>query len=98
MRRYLVAAALAALSLAPWTANHASAQIITLTADLSGSNETPAPGLLTGSFGFAVVRLDTGAKSWSWDVDVFNLPSGLTNAHIHVAGAGVAARRYIWRR
>ena len=71
-------------------AGTAQAQVITLTAELSGTQETPAPGLLSGSFGFAVVVLDVGAKSWSWDVDVFNLPSGVNNAHFHVGGPGVA--------
>jgi hypothetical protein len=71
-------------------AGTARGQIITLTAELSGANETPAPGVLTGSFGFAVVRLDLADRSWDWVVDVFNMPSGINNAHFHVGGHGVA--------
>lgn len=70
--------------------SQAQAQVINLRADLSGGNETPAPGVLTGSFGFAVVVLDVGAKSWSWTIDVFNLPSGTSNAHFHVGAPGLA--------
>jgi hypothetical protein len=83
----VVAAALLVSSLG--TA-HAQAQIITLTAEMSGNQETPAPGILTGAFGFAVVRLDVGAKSWDWTIDAFNVPSGVNNAHFHVGGPGIA--------
>ena len=68
----------------------AQAQRITLTAELSGASETPAPGILTGSYGFAVVVVDIPAQSVSWVVDVFNMPSGTNNAHIHVGGPGIA--------
>ena len=68
----------------------AQAQVITLTAELSGSNETPAPGILTGSFGFATVVVDIPTQTVSWTVDVFNMPSGTNNAHIHVGGPGIA--------
>jgi hypothetical protein len=68
----------------------AQAQVITLTAELSGTNETPAPGILTGSFGFATVVVNIPTQTVSWTVDVFNMPSGTTNAHIHVGGPGVA--------
>jgi hypothetical protein len=89
MRRYVLGISLLAalVTLAP---TPAAAQVITLTAELNGASETPAPGLLSGSFGFAVVVLDVGEKSWRWDVDVFNMPSGTTNAHFHVGGPGVA--------
>jgi CHRD domain-containing protein len=66
----------------------ASAQTFTLTATLLGSNETPAPGLNTGAFGNATVTVDMGARTVSWVVDVFNLPSGVTAGHIHVGGPG----------
>jgi hypothetical protein len=68
----------------------AQAQRITLTAELSGANETPAPGILTGAFGFAVVIVDIPTTTVSWTVDVFNMPSGTNNAHIHVGGPGIA--------
>jgi hypothetical protein len=88
MRRVLIT--LAATVLLLNVAATAQGQTITLTAELSGAEETPAPGVLTGSFGFAVVRLDVAAKSWDWTIDVFNMPSGTTNAHFHVGGKGLA--------
>ena len=88
MRRVLVTVAAVLLMLN--VAGTAQGQVLTLTAELSGANETPAPGVLTGAFGFAVVRLDVGAKSWDWVVDVFNMPSGTNNAHFHVGGPGLA--------
>ena len=88
MRRVLVTVAAVLLMLN--VAGTAQGQVLTLTAELSGANETPAPGVLTGAFGFAVVRLDVGARSWDWVVDVFNMPSGTNNAHFHVGGPGLA--------
>ena len=89
MRRVVLAAAAAAM-IVMGTASAARAQTFTLTAHLSGANETPAPGLLTGAYGFATVIVDLGARSVSWDVEVVNMPSGTNNAHIHVGGPGVA--------
>lgn len=89
MRRVAMAAAVATMILVG-TAGTAQAQVITLTAQLSGANETPAPGILTGAYGFAVVTVDIGASSVSWVVDVWNMPSGTNNAHIHVGGSGIA--------
>lgn len=68
----------------------AHAQIFTLTAALTGSEETPPPGLNTGAFGSATITLDTTARTVSYRVDVFNLPSGVTASHIHVGGVGTA--------
>jgi hypothetical protein len=56
MRRVLITVAAVLLMLN--VAGTAQGQVITLTAELSGANETPAPGILTGAFGFAVVGLD----------------------------------------
>lgn len=84
MRRICVMAALA-VALGAGTAQ---AQVVTLTANLSGANETP--GVSTGAFGTAVVLLDLGARSWSWEIDIFNMPTGTTAAHFHVAGPDVA--------
>jgi CHRD domain-containing protein len=81
----VVAATMATFAAAP-----ASAQVYTLTATLSGANETPAPGINTGAFGSATVTLDLGTRTASWVVDVFNLPSGVSAGHIHVGAAGTA--------
>ncbi len=68
----------------------AHAEVYTLTANLTGSEETPPPGLNTGAFGTATITLDTTARTLSYRVDVFNLPSGVTASHIHVGGVGTA--------
>lgn len=64
----------------------AHADVYTLTATLTGSEESP--GVNTGAFGTATVTLDTGARTLTYRVDVFNLPSGVTASHIHVGGVG----------
>lgn len=68
----------------------AQAQVIRFTASMSGNQETPAPGVITGAFGTATVTLDLGAQRVSWSIDVFNMPSGVNNAHFHAGGPGVA--------
>ena len=72
------------------TVGTAEAQIIRLAATLSGNQETPAPGVLTGAFGTATVTVDLGTQTVTWSIDVFNMPSGTNNAHFHVGGPGVA--------
>jgi hypothetical protein len=67
----------------------ADAQTIVYTATLSGSNEAP-PVPATGAGGFATVTVNVAAQTINWVVDVYNFPSGVTAAHIHVGGAGVA--------
>jgi hypothetical protein len=66
----------------------AQAQTVRFTATLSGANETP--GVITGAFGTADVTWDRATQTLTWIVDVFNMPSGTTNAHFHVGGPGVA--------
>ena len=68
----------------------AHAQTVALTATLSGDNETPAPGVLTGAYGTASVTVDLATQTVSWIIDVFNMPSGTNNAHFHVGGPGLA--------
>ena len=72
------------------TVGTTEAQTITLTTNLSGANETPAPGVLTGAFGTATVTWDTATQTVSWVIDVWNMPSGTNNAHFHVGGPGLA--------
>lgn len=85
MRRVLmVAAALIVMG----TASAAEAQTIRLAALLQGSNETPVP-LINGSYAVAAVTVDIPTQTVSWDIEVFNLPSGMTAGHFHVGGPGV---------
>ena len=79
---------LAAVATIGLTATPASAQTFTLTASLNGGGETPAPGINTGAFGLATVVVNLTKRTVTWDVDVFNLPSGVTAGHIHVGAAG----------
>jgi hypothetical protein len=82
MSRWMIALFLTA-GLIGLAASPASAQTFTLTAQLNGANETPA-ALNTGAFGTCTVVVDMRARTITWNVDVFNLPSGVTAAHIHV--------------
>jgi hypothetical protein len=82
IKTFVLAAGLTAL-----TAGAASAQTFTLTAQLTGANETPA-ALNTGAFGTATVTVNMNARTVTYRVDVFNLPSGVTASHIHVGAAG----------
>jgi hypothetical protein len=87
MRRVLLMAV--AVTMILGTASAAQAQIIEMAATLSGSNETPAP-ILNGSYGSARVTVDIGAQTVSWNIDVVNLPSGMTAGHFHVGGPGLS--------
>ena len=64
----------------------ASAQTFTLVATLTGAGEATqtANGVNTGAFGDATVVVDLTARTVSYTVRVFNLPSGVTASHIHV--------------
>lgn len=79
----IMAAALIGLGAAP-----APAQTFKLTATLTGEGEATQTtnGVNTGAFGSVTVTVDIGARTVTYSVTVFNLPSGVTAAHIH-AGA-----------
>lgn len=69
----------------------ASAQNIqTMVATLSGGSETPAPGVATGAAGNATITIDQSAQEIAVTLNVVNLPTATTAAHIHVAPAGIA--------
>jgi CHRD domain len=84
-RRILMAAAVIVVMGA---AASAQAQVIRLTATLTGGQETPI--ILTGAYATAAVTVDMGTQTVTWNIDVFNLPSGINNAHFHVAPVGVS--------
>jgi hypothetical protein len=86
MRRVMTSVAAIVLVLSATSV--AQAQTVRFTATLSGANETP--GVITGAFGTADVTWDVATQTLNWIIDVFNMPSGTTNAHFHVAGPGVA--------
>ncbi len=72
------------------TAAPASAQEIRLTAALSGGEETPAPGVLTGAVGTATVTVDVARTQVIVELQILNLPNNSTAGHIHVGPEGIA--------
>lgn len=86
MRRVMILMAASALVLL--VSGVANAQTIRFTAALSGASETPV--VVTGAFGTADITYDVGTQTLSWIIDVFNMPTGTTNAHFHVGGPGAA--------
>jgi hypothetical protein len=70
------------------TTGTASAQNVNLTATLTGGEETPAPGINTGAFGFAEVGVDLTSQEVTVGLQVFNLPTGSTAGHIHAGARG----------
>src|SRR6266516_483077 len=64
----------------------AAAQTFTLTATLTGAGEATqtANGINTGAFGDATVTVDMTARTVTYRVNVWNLPSGVTASHINV--------------
>jgi hypothetical protein len=90
MRRVLLTAVAALFMSGLAGTAHAQSNIVRFVATLSGGNETPAPGVLTGAFANATVTLDLNTQTVSWNIDVFNMPSGTNNAHFHVGAPGLA--------
>jgi hypothetical protein len=70
-------------------ASDASAQIVKMKATLTGGEEAPNL-ILTGSLGTADVVLDVANRQITVTLHVFNLPTGTTASHIHIASRGVA--------
>lgn len=66
----------------------ASAQVVKLSATLSGGEETPAPGLNTGAVGTAEVGVDVANREVVVNLQLFNLPTGTTAGHIHAGAKG----------
>jgi hypothetical protein len=87
MRRVLSLVGAAALVMVAGVAS-AEAQTVEFTALLSGGNEVP--GVVSGSGGTATVSLNTATKAVTYRIDVYNMPSGTTQAHFHVGAPGVA--------
>ena len=69
------------------SASTAQAQRVTIRAMLGGGNEVP--GVSAGAHGEAVVTVDRSAGTLDYEVNIYNLPSGITASHIHAGTAGV---------
>ena len=78
--------ALGATLLVGLCAAPASAQTFTLTANLTGAGESTqiTNGINTAAFGDATIVVDLTARTVTYTVRVFNLPSGVIASHIHV--------------
>ena len=87
MRRVLSLVGAAALVMVAGVAS-AEAQTMNFTALLSGGNEVP--GVVSGSGGTATISLNTATKAVTYRIDVYNMPSGTTQAHFHVGAPGVS--------
>ena len=86
MTRLFCGAVVAAALL--FSATPSSAQVVTMTATLSGGEETPI--LLTGAVGTATVSVDAVNEELAVTLSVFNLATGTTAGHIHVGPKGIA--------
>lgn len=65
---------------------HAQQQV-TVRAMLGGNHEVP--GVSTGAHGVATVTVDRGAGRIDYQIDIFNLPTGILASHIDVGAEGV---------
>jgi len=92
MKRLLCGAAVAAALLI--SATPSSAQVVNMTATLTGSEETTATpgvlGLLTGAVGTATVSVDATNEEVAVQLNLFNFATGTSAGHIHVGPRGVA--------
>lgn len=60
-------------------------QTVVLKAQMSGAEESP--GINTGAHGNATVTVDRAAGAITYEVNIYNLPTGITASHIHVGAA-----------
>jgi hypothetical protein len=92
MKRLLCGAAVAAALLI--SASPSSAQVVNMTATLTGAEETTSTpgvlGLLTGAVGTATVSVDATNEEVAVQLQLFNFATGTTAGHIHVGPRGVA--------
>jgi hypothetical protein len=59
-------------------------------ANLTGGEETPAPGILSGATGQASVSVDAVNRNVIVELQIQNLPNASTAGHIHIGPRGVA--------
>ena len=92
MKRLLCGAAVAAAMLI--SATPSAAQVVNMTATLTGAEETTSTpgvlGLLTGAVGTATVSVDATNEEVAVQLNLFNFATGTSAGHIHVGPRGVA--------
>lgn len=87
MRNAVVCMMAVAAGFGAFVSNAEAQQRVTVTAMLGGHEEVP--GVSTGAHGVATVTVDRGAGRVDYQIDIFNLPTGIVGAHIHVGAEGV---------
>jgi hypothetical protein len=88
MRKILCISALAASALLVQAGAASAQNSVILRATLNGGEETPTP-VLSGAVATAEVAVDTVNQEIAVQMRVFNLPTGSTASHIHIAPRGV---------
>jgi CHRD domain len=88
MRKILCISALAASALLVHAGAASAQNSVILRATLNGGEETPTP-VLSGAVATAEVAVDTVNQEIAVQMRVFNLPTGSTASHIHIAPRGV---------
>ncbi|MEZ5292748.1 MAG: CHRD domain-containing protein [Vicinamibacterales bacterium] len=61
---------------------------VTVMAILNGGDVAPAP-ILTGAWALAELTVDFGKGEITVSVDAFNLPTAITDAHVHIGSPGM---------
>jgi len=88
MRKILCVFALVASALLVQAGAASAQNSVILRATLNGGEETPA-AVLSGAVATAEVAVDSVNQEIAVQMRVFNLPSGSTASHIHIAPRGV---------
>jgi hypothetical protein len=88
MRKILCISALAAGALLVQAGAVSAQNAVILRATLNGGEETPA-AVLSGAVATAEVAVDSVNEEIAVQMRVFNLPTGSTASHIHIAPKGV---------
>jgi hypothetical protein len=88
MRKILCISALAASALLVQAGAASAQNSVIVRATLNGGEETPTP-VLSGAVATAEVAVDTVNQEIAVQMRVFNLPTGSTASHIHIAPRGV---------
>jgi Cu/Zn superoxide dismutase len=88
MRKILCICVLAASAMLVQPAAASAQTTAILRATLNGGEETPTP-ILSGAVATAEVAVDATNQEIAVQMRVFNLPTGSTASHIHIAPKGV---------
>src|SRR5262245_856741 len=89
MRKILCICLLAAGAMLVQAAAASAQTSVVLRATLNGGEEAPTP-VLSGAVATAEVAVDPTNEELAVQMRVFNIPTGTTASHIHIASKGVA--------